>query len=113
MTEEARVETLESGLAPMTEGWFTVNVREAAWQMHPEFGARCTFELGRRVLGDRDDLEPLASGAAGGLGRAAVGRVRQSRPDRRYSRALAASKSGRSSSTSASHWPSRGSCRSG
>ena len=58
MTEEARLQSLDSGLAPVTEGWFTVNVRDAAWQTHPRFGARCTFELGRRVLGDRDDLEP-------------------------------------------------------
>jgi len=58
MTEEARLEALDSGLAPVTEGWFTVNVRDAAWQTHPKFGARCTFELGRRVLGDREDLEP-------------------------------------------------------
>jgi len=58
MTEEARLEALDSGLAPVTDGWFTVNVRDAAWQSHPKFGARCTFELGRRVLGDRRSLEP-------------------------------------------------------
>jgi hypothetical protein len=58
MTEEARLEQLDSGLAPVTDGWFVVNARDAAWQGHPEFGARCNFELGRRVLGERDDLEP-------------------------------------------------------
>ena len=35
-----------------------VNARDAAWQAHPKFGARCTFELSRRVLGGREDLEP-------------------------------------------------------
>lgn len=58
MTDEARLEALDSGLAPVGEGWFVVNARDAAWQVHPKFGARCTFELGRRVLGERDDLEP-------------------------------------------------------
>ena len=58
MTNEAHLEPLDSGLAPVTDGWFVVNARDAAWQVHPKFGARCTFELGRRVLGRRDDLEP-------------------------------------------------------
>ena len=58
MTDEARLEALDSGLAPVTDGWFVVNAHDAAWQVHPKFGARCTFELGRRVLGERDDLEP-------------------------------------------------------
>jgi len=58
MTDQARLEPLESGLAPVTDGWFVVNARDAAWQAHPKFGARCTWELGRRVLGDRTDLEP-------------------------------------------------------
>ena len=29
-------------------GWFVVNVREAGWVGHPEFGKRCLFETGRQ-----------------------------------------------------------------
>jgi uncharacterized cupin superfamily protein len=57
-TNEASLKALDSGLAPVTDGWFVVNAQDAAWQVHPRFGARCTFELGRRVLGEREDLEP-------------------------------------------------------
>jgi hypothetical protein len=31
MVEEARLEAVASGLAPVTEGWFVVNARDAAW----------------------------------------------------------------------------------
>jgi uncharacterized cupin superfamily protein len=41
--EEARLEEHESGLAPATDGWFVVNVRDAAWETGP-FGAGCFFE---------------------------------------------------------------------
>ena len=44
MVEEARLEENESGLAPATEGWFVVNVRDAAWDNHDVFGASCMFE---------------------------------------------------------------------
>jgi hypothetical protein len=30
MIEEARLEAVESGLAPVTPGWFIVNARDAA-----------------------------------------------------------------------------------
>jgi uncharacterized cupin superfamily protein len=40
---EARLETLESGLAPATGGWFVVNARDAAWETGP-FGGACFFE---------------------------------------------------------------------
>jgi uncharacterized cupin superfamily protein len=43
MVEEASLEELSSGLAPATEGWFVVNVRDAAWVTGP-FGAACFFE---------------------------------------------------------------------
>jgi uncharacterized cupin superfamily protein len=43
MVEEARLEQLASGLAPATDGWFVVNVRDAAWETGP-FGAGCFFE---------------------------------------------------------------------
>jgi uncharacterized cupin superfamily protein len=44
MVEEARLEENESGLAPVTDGWFVVNVRDAAWATHETFGADCIFE---------------------------------------------------------------------
>jgi uncharacterized cupin superfamily protein len=40
---EARLGALESGLAPETDGWFVVNVRDAAWETSP-FGSGCFFE---------------------------------------------------------------------
>ena len=58
MSDEAQLEALDSGLAPRDEGWFVVNARDAAWQTHPKLGARCTFELSRRVLSGREDVEP-------------------------------------------------------
>jgi uncharacterized cupin superfamily protein len=44
VVEEARLERYGSGLAPATEGWFVVNVRDAAWDTHDVFGSSCMFE---------------------------------------------------------------------
>jgi len=44
MTEEAPLQQTESGLEPANEGWFVVNVRDAAWFVHPAFGSGCGFE---------------------------------------------------------------------
>jgi uncharacterized cupin superfamily protein len=41
---EARLEPREAGLTPVTDGWFTVNVRDAAWVTSEAFGAACIFE---------------------------------------------------------------------
>jgi len=41
---EARLKDLGSGLAPVTEGWFVVNVRDAEWWNSARRGARCAFE---------------------------------------------------------------------
>ena len=41
---EARLEDFGSGLAPVTEGWFVVNVRDAEWWFAETRGARCAFE---------------------------------------------------------------------
>jgi uncharacterized cupin superfamily protein len=41
---EARLEDLGSGLAPVTDGWFVVNVRDAAWETNDVSGAVCSFE---------------------------------------------------------------------
>jgi quercetin dioxygenase-like cupin family protein len=41
---EARLEQLASGLAPTTEGWFVVNVRDGAWVTNAVLGEACMFE---------------------------------------------------------------------
>ena len=41
---EARLEDSGSGLTPVTEGWFVVNVRDAEWWFTETRGARCAFE---------------------------------------------------------------------
>src|SRR3954452_23529 len=41
---EAQLDDLGSGLAPVTEGWFAVNVRDAEWWVSDGRGARCGFE---------------------------------------------------------------------
>jgi uncharacterized cupin superfamily protein len=53
---EAHLEDVGSGLAPVSEGWFVVKVREAAWLTNAAFGARCVFESDARVLRIRGDL---------------------------------------------------------
>ena len=55
---EARLEDVGSGLAPVSPGWFVVNVRDAAWVTNEAFGARCLFEADVPALRDRSDLEP-------------------------------------------------------
>jgi uncharacterized cupin superfamily protein len=46
MTDEARMEQNEYGLVAATEGWFAVNVRDAAWMTSEAFGDACIFEGG-------------------------------------------------------------------
>jgi uncharacterized cupin superfamily protein len=41
---EARLEQHDAGLTPVTEGWFVVNVREAAWLQNEVLGAACVIE---------------------------------------------------------------------
>ena len=38
------MEQSEAGLVAATEGWFAVNVRDAAWVSSDAFGAACVFE---------------------------------------------------------------------
>lgn len=58
MIEEARLEDVGSGMAPVSPGWFVVNVGEAAWIRNEAFGGRCVFEGSPRVLAERPDVEP-------------------------------------------------------
>jgi uncharacterized cupin superfamily protein len=55
---EASLEDVGSGLAPTSDGWFVVNVADAAWLGNDLFGARCVFEADQRVLRERPDLDP-------------------------------------------------------
>ena len=57
MADEARLEPVDSGLTPASEGWFVVNVRDAAWLRNDAFGARCVFEADVPVVRSRPDLE--------------------------------------------------------
>src|SRR3954465_1078126 len=41
---ESELEDCGSGLRPVTEGWFVVNVRDAEWLFSEKRGARCAFE---------------------------------------------------------------------
>ena len=66
--DEARLERTEYGLTAATEGWFTVNVRDAAWMTNEKFGQACVFE------GDQIEfpqvgytLQVLAPGQPNGL----------------------------------------------
>jgi uncharacterized cupin superfamily protein len=70
---EARLEDLVSGLAPVSEGWFVVNVRAAQWltsgggEKRPS-GSECPFESGKAEftqLGVR--LHVLEPGEPNGL----------------------------------------------
>jgi uncharacterized cupin superfamily protein len=56
LVKEARLEDVGSGLAPVSDGWFVVNLRDAAWLTNEAFGARCVFEGGMPVLRKRPDL---------------------------------------------------------
>jgi uncharacterized cupin superfamily protein len=55
--EEARLEHVVTGLAPVSEGWFVVNARDAAWIRHDTFGLRCIFETGGPVARSREGVE--------------------------------------------------------
>jgi len=43
---EARMERTEYGLAAAEEGWFAINVRDAAWVSGGRWGDACIFETG-------------------------------------------------------------------
>jgi quercetin dioxygenase-like cupin family protein len=44
MVPEARLEQLDTGLAPVTDGWFVVRVPDAAWVRNETRGEACIFE---------------------------------------------------------------------
>ena len=58
MVDEARLEEVGSGVAPVNPGWFVVNIAESAWINNAAFGSRCVFESSPRVLEGRPGVEP-------------------------------------------------------
>jgi uncharacterized cupin superfamily protein len=44
MTNEARIEPTDHGLAPRGDGWYVLNARQARWFESERFGRACTFE---------------------------------------------------------------------
>ena len=44
MVEEARLEKLEAGLTPVTDGWFVVSIPDAAWVTNDVLGDACILE---------------------------------------------------------------------
>src|ERR1700693_4571342 len=44
MVEEARLEETEGGLAPATDGWFVVNVRDGRWMTNEVLGDAFVLE---------------------------------------------------------------------
>ena len=53
---EARLVDTGRGLVPQGEGWFVLNVRDAAWMKHDVFGARTGFEADGRIVQERPEL---------------------------------------------------------
>jgi uncharacterized cupin superfamily protein len=44
MVDESPMKDNGAGLVPADDGWFVVNVRDAAWRANPAFGTGCAFE---------------------------------------------------------------------
>lgn len=65
MVNEARLETVASGLAPVSPGWFVVNTRDAAWVNNDYSGGVCIFESDDFVLRGRPDLDEYVKPMAG------------------------------------------------
>ena len=65
MVEEARLEAVASGLAPVTPGWFVVNARDAAWTNNDLTHSCCIFESDDFVLRGRPDLTEYVKPWAG------------------------------------------------
>ena len=65
MVDEARLEAVASGLAPVTPGWFVVNARDAAWVHNDHWGGVCIFESDEFVLRGRPDLTEYVKPHAG------------------------------------------------
>jgi uncharacterized cupin superfamily protein len=65
MIDEARLEPVESGLTPVTAGWFVVNAADAAWMNNEATEACAIFESDDFVLRGRPDLGEYSKPEAG------------------------------------------------
>ena len=65
MPEQARLESVASGLAPVSPGWFVVNAGDAAWVNNDRHGGVCIFESDEFVLRGRPDLQEYVKPGAG------------------------------------------------
>ena len=65
MVERAHLESVASGLAPVSAGWFVVNAGDAAWVNNDRHGGVCIFESDEFVLRGRQDLEEYVKPGAG------------------------------------------------
>jgi uncharacterized cupin superfamily protein len=65
MVEEARLAAVDSGLTPVSEGWFVVNAGDAVWLNNDYFGGVCIFESDGHVLRGHDELTPYEKPGAG------------------------------------------------
>jgi uncharacterized cupin superfamily protein len=64
---EARLEETGGGLAPATEGWFVVNVRDSSWLASEVLGDCCIFEGGQVEFPELGfTIAVLAPGQSGG-----------------------------------------------
>ena len=82
MAEEARLADTGAGLVPQGDGWFVLNVRDAAWMRNDVFGARCGFEADGRLVKERPELEVQQHPQArsGGCARGISSTARRTRP---------------------------------
>jgi uncharacterized cupin superfamily protein len=51
VVDRARMEQSDAGLVAATEGWFVVNIRDAAWVTGEHFGDACVFEGDKAPFG--------------------------------------------------------------
>jgi len=65
MVEQARLAQVESGLVPVSPGWFVVNAADAAWVRNEHFGGICVLESDEFFLQGRPDLEAYEKPLAG------------------------------------------------
>ena len=67
MVEEARLEDTGSGLAPASEGWFVLNVRDAVWLTSDSFASAGIFESDAAEFQIGHTLAVLQPGQPSGL----------------------------------------------
>jgi uncharacterized cupin superfamily protein len=56
--DEAELVETGAGLVPQSEGWFVLNVRDAAWLTNEKFGSATVFETTGRVVREHPELHP-------------------------------------------------------